>query len=98
MIIISIVTVIIIEVNCMYSSYCPSSSSLRGHTDAVLCLQFDNEKIVSGSKDTTIKVLHHVVCHHQPTSSCCLLGIVAKRRPVSPDPTRSPRGGHMSAV
>ena len=31
-------------------SYC------RGHTDAVLCVQFDKEKVVSGSKDTTIKV------------------------------------------
>ena len=30
---------------------------VRGHTDAVLCLQFDNEKVISGSKDTTIKVL-----------------------------------------
>ena len=30
--------------------------SFRGHTDAVLCLQFDDEKVVSGSKDTTIKV------------------------------------------
>ena len=29
----------------------------RGHTDAVLCVQFDKEKVVSGSKDTTIKVL-----------------------------------------
>ena len=30
--------------------------SYRGHTDAVLCLQFDGHKLVSGSKDTTIKV------------------------------------------
>ena len=29
----------------------------RGHTDAVLCLQFDQEKVVSGSKDKTIKVM-----------------------------------------
>ena len=29
---------------------------IRGHTDAVLCLQFDDHKLVSGSKDTTIKV------------------------------------------
>ena len=28
----------------------------RGHTDAVLCLQFDGEKLVSGSKDMSIKV------------------------------------------
>lgn len=27
-----------------------------GHTDAVLCLQFDDEDVVSGSKDMTIKV------------------------------------------
>lgn len=30
---------------------------LRGHTDAVLCLQFDGHKVVSGSKDKTIKVI-----------------------------------------
>lgn len=28
----------------------------RGHTDAVLCVQFDDQKVVSGSKDTSIKV------------------------------------------
>ena len=33
----------------------------RGHTDAVLCVQFDKEKVVSGSKDTTIKVLRAVM-------------------------------------
>jgi len=33
----------------------------RGHTDAVLCVQFDKEKVVSGSKDTTIKVLRAVI-------------------------------------
>lgn len=31
---------------------------IRGHTDAVLCLQFDKSKVISGSKDTTIKVIH----------------------------------------
>lgn len=34
-----------------------STPYYRGHTDAVLCVQFDKEKVVSGSKDTTIKVL-----------------------------------------
>lgn len=33
----------------------------RGHTDAVLCVQFDKEKVVSGSKDTTIKVLRAAI-------------------------------------
>jgi hypothetical protein len=33
---------------------------VRGHTDAVLCLQFDDTKVLSGSKDTTIKVC----CNH----------------------------------
>ena len=28
----------------------------RGHSDAVLCLQFDRYQVVSGSKDKTIKV------------------------------------------
>ena len=31
-------------------------NNCRGHTDAVLCLQFDDVRVVSGSKDTTIKV------------------------------------------
>ena len=55
------------------------SLSSRGHTDAVLCLQFDNEKIVSGSKDTTIKVCFHLLliswsslCHTYSISSSSL--------------------------
>ena len=28
----------------------------QGHTDAIYCLQFDEEKIISGSRDNTIKV------------------------------------------
>ena len=49
----------------------------RGHTDAVLCLQFDHYKVVSGSKDKTIKVhvIHvqgvFVVCH-----VCCVYDVV----------------------
>jgi len=38
----------------MYIPSCVYPS--RGHTDAVLCLQFDKMKVVSGSKDKTIKV------------------------------------------
>ena len=30
--------------------------TLRGHTAAVLCVQFDDQKIVSGSYDKKIKV------------------------------------------
>lgn len=30
--------------------------SLTGHQQSVLCLQFDNDKIVTGSADKTIKV------------------------------------------
>lgn len=29
---------------------------LRGHTDSVYCVQFDDEKIITGSRDQTIKV------------------------------------------
>ncbi|KAF8466953.1 WD40-repeat-containing domain protein [Kalaharituber pfeilii] len=29
---------------------------LRGHTDSVYCVQFDDEKIITGSRDRTIKV------------------------------------------
>jgi len=32
-----------------------------GHTDHVLCVQFDDEKIISGSADKTIKVRHTIV-------------------------------------
>ena len=40
----------------MYSLMSCHISKCSGHTDAVLCLQFDDHKLVSGSKDTTIKV------------------------------------------
>ena len=40
------------------------SYNYRGHTDAVLCLQFDEDKLVSGSKDTTIKVCCTVLPKH----------------------------------
>jgi len=30
----------------------------RGHDAAVLCVQFDSEKIISGSCDKTIKVVY----------------------------------------
>ncbi|KAG0018387.1 hypothetical protein BGZ81_010262 [Podila clonocystis] len=33
----------------------PEKSVLFGHEDSVYCIQFDNEKIVTGSRDTTIK-------------------------------------------
>ena len=33
--------------------------TLRGHTAAVLCVQFDDQKIVSGSYDKKIKVGAH---------------------------------------
>ena len=45
---------------CAFVYYCPLYHNYRGHTDAVLCLQFDEDKLVSGSKDTTIKV--HYIC------------------------------------
>ncbi len=39
----------------------PHMIHARGHTDAVLCVQFDKEKVVSGSKDTTIKVSRGII-------------------------------------
>jgi WD40 repeat protein len=35
-----------------------STATLRGHTKDVCTLQFDETKIVSGSKDGAIKVVH----------------------------------------
>ena len=37
--------------------------TLYGHSDSVLCLQFDNEKFISGSADKTIKV-HKLIYSH----------------------------------
>ncbi|KAI5478222.1 F-box and WD-40 domain protein 1/11 [Pseudohyphozyma bogoriensis] len=34
----------------------PSSSALRGHTDSVYCLQFDQSKVISGSRDKTVRI------------------------------------------
>ena len=45
----------------------------RGHTDAVLCLQFDKTKVLSGSKDTTIKVdflMTNDVLHYIAMDTC----------------------------
>lgn len=33
-----------------------STSTITGHTDAVYCLQFDSKKVLSGSRDNTIKM------------------------------------------
>jgi F-box and WD-40 domain protein 1/11 len=34
----------------------PSQISLEGHTDAVYCVEYDGDKIVTGSRDKTIRV------------------------------------------
>src|SRR5690606_14363062 len=34
----------------------PISHQLMGHSDSVYCVQFDKEKIISGSRDRTIRV------------------------------------------
>lgn len=36
----------------------PKSSFLKGHEDSVYCVQFDDMKIVSGSRDKTVRVWH----------------------------------------
>ena len=47
------------------------SHTLRGHVDHVLCLQFSEKHVVSGSADKTIKVLHFLLgfiqCHFNVT-------------------------------
>jgi len=55
--------------------------TLRGHTGRVCCLQFDHEKIVSGSDDNKIKVWSLYGEAAKPgaggdTSSCCLNTLV----------------------
>ncbi|KAG0249200.1 hypothetical protein BG011_009514 [Mortierella polycephala] len=44
----------------------PPKNKLYGHNDSVYCVQFDNNKIVTGSRDKTIKFwdLHKLVCTH----------------------------------
>ena len=42
---------------CNMSVICDSCCYCRGHDAAVLCVQFDSRKIISGSCDKTIKVL-----------------------------------------
>ncbi|KAJ3216370.1 hypothetical protein HK099_005906 [Clydaea vesicula] len=44
----------ILSSNWIKSKY--TKSVLTGHADSVYCIQFDNKKIVSGSRDRTIKV------------------------------------------
>ncbi|KAL9091054.1 MAG: hypothetical protein Q9165_004981 [Trypethelium subeluteriae] len=41
-----------------------SAIYLSGHTDSVYCVQFDNEKLITGSRDRTIRVwdLHNYQC------------------------------------
>jgi len=46
------------------------SRFLEGHLDAVYCVQFDREKIVTGSRDSTVKIWH-------PESGRCLTTLYA---------------------
>lgn len=56
----------------------PSKTRLVGHTDSVYCIQFDNTKIVTGSRDRTIKFwdFHSLECtdtlHGHSQSVLCL--------------------------
>ncbi|KDQ09581.1 hypothetical protein BOTBODRAFT_36984 [Botryobasidium botryosum FD-172 SS1] len=34
----------------------PAKKTITGHTDSVYCLEFDSEKIITGSRDRTIKI------------------------------------------
>jgi len=44
------------EVDHRWKSTEPKISNLSGHQDSVYCLEFDSDKIVTGSRDRTIKV------------------------------------------
>lgn len=39
-----------------WTSSAPQTKHLMGHTDSVYCLEFDSKRIISGSRDRTIKV------------------------------------------
>jgi F-box and WD-40 domain protein 1/11 len=39
-----------------WASSAPQTMHLRGHADSVYCLEFDSKRIISGSRDQTIKV------------------------------------------
>ena len=53
---ISLITCTVRTLSCMYDF-------VRGHEEAVLCVQFNERKIVSGSADRTIKVLTgNIIC------------------------------------
>lgn len=47
---------IIIIINIIYYLIGECEQTLSGHSDKVLCLQFEGDRIVSGSKDHTIRV------------------------------------------
>ena len=47
--------------------------TLRGHTAAVLCVQFDDQKIVSGSYDKKIKVGADAIHFHKEILVCTTL-------------------------
>ena len=51
--------------------YMWQSSHCRGHGDAVLCLHFHGNKLVSGSKDTTIKVYLYMYIATRTGVLCC---------------------------
>ena len=50
--------------------------TLRGHQEAVLCVKFNRERIVSGSKDCTIRIWEwtgnclHTLHGHQGAVTC----------------------------
>jgi WD40 repeat protein len=43
---------------------------LHGHSDKVTCIQFNEESLVSGSQDTTVRVLLAVVWRHINADAC----------------------------
>jgi F-box/WD-40 domain protein 7 len=52
-------------------------NSLYGHTDTIRCVQFDQDKIISGSDDSTVKVYdviegEHTIKAHPDAKITCL--------------------------
>ncbi|KAJ3515615.1 hypothetical protein NLJ89_g1652 [Agrocybe chaxingu] len=41
---------------CMHKTFEPKLMKVGGHTDSVYCLEFDSRRIITGSRDRTIKV------------------------------------------
>lgn len=85
---------------CTHVVYVFANSSItlpcqnRGHSDAVLCLQFVGDTLVSGSSDQTIKVS----INFRRSLYLVILGVESPTRSVQDDSSRPPSSSHQRAV